>query len=300
MVYVRLGYVPKKKKWIELKNYTEPKYNNYLVVTIDRFLWKKVLNIIMLRKKGYDAIIVIDGKRRTGKSTLAQTIAYLLNPNMTVDNFVKGIEDAIETLDKLKEEDVIIFDESSLAFNSKDAMKKSTVQLLKVIDVIGQKRLAMICCLPEFFSLQRPISITHSLFLIHIYTDKKLIRGRFAYFGTKKKRMLYEIGKKNFNSYRKPTSDFVGQFPDFKLPFEEEYQKLKMDSLKEAMGIRVEKKMSFEQRKELILYFLPNVEKMKKKITNEELGILFGVSDVTMGAYIRGIQGKSLNLSVDI
>jgi len=237
MVMVKLGYDPNlQNKWRELpREYSEKEYNDKLVVVINEWLWKKIQNIIYIRKKGYDALVLLDGKRRTGKSTLGMTIAYLLNPDITIDNYVSGLEEAPDKIDKAKDEGVLIFDEGSLVANTKDVMKRKNVQLEKIIDVVGQKKLTLIFCMPSFFSISRPIAITHSLFLIHVYTDDKLTRGRFAFFGEKKKKRLYEIGKKNFGSYSKPKSDFTGLFYDFHLPFEKEYLQLKRDSLREAL-----------------------------------------------------------------
>ena len=300
MAIIQLGYVPSAKKWIELKD-TPPAnkkefipkyYNGYLVIPIDRFIWEKVKNVIKLRKKGYDAIIIIDGKRRTGKSTLAQTIGYLLYPNLSIKNFVKGLEDAPTVLEETKDEGAIIFDEGSLTAASKDVMKKKNRQILKIIDVIGQKRLTLIFCLPEFFELARPIAITHSLFLIHIYTERDLTRGRYCYFGTRKKRILYERGKKNYGSYASPKADAIGSFYDFKTPFEKEYLKLKRESLAEAFG-KKNIKISQEVRKEFVLQCLKNLPKLSKKVQNTQLATLFNLSAASIGSYLHQIQEKS-------
>ncbi len=300
MAIIQLGYVPLTKKWIELKDidpakkkeYVPKYYNSYLVIPIDRFLWNKIKNVIALRKKGYDAIIIIDGKRRTGKSTLAQTIGYLLYPKLSIKNFVKGLEDAPTVLEETKDEGVIIFDEGSLTAASKDVMKKKNRQILKIIDVIGQKRLTLIFCLPEFFELARPIAITHSLFLIHIYTERDLTRGRYCYFGTKKKRVLYERGKKNYGSYLSPKADAIGLFYDFKTPFEKEYLKLKRESLAEAFG-KKDIKVSQEIRKEFVLQCLKNLPKLNKKVQNTQLATLFDLSAASIGSYLHQIQEKS-------
>jgi len=269
MVLIKLGYDRNKlHNWKELGNdYDEEKYNDKLVVTIHQKLWEKVKNIIYIRKKGYDALILIDGKRRTGKSTLAMTIAYLLNPNISIGNYVSGIEEAPEKIDKAKDEDVLIFDEGSLVANSKDAMRKKNVQLEKIIDVVGVKKLTLIFCMPSFFNISRPIAISHSRFLIHVYTDERLNRGKFIYFGDKKKKKLYEIGKKNFGSYARPKADFTGNFKDFHLPFEEEYFRLKKESLREALDPDYKKKnkdkplTESEMRNELIKKFVINYKK---------------------------------------
>ncbi len=299
MVIIQLGYVPSTKKWIELKDtppankrkYIPKYYNGYLVIPIDRFIWTKLKNIILLRDKGYDAIIIIDGKRRTGKSTLAQTIGYLLYPKLSIKNFVKGLEDAPTVLEETKNEGVVIFDEGSLTAASKDVMKKKNRQLLKIIDVIGQKKLTLIFCLPEFFELARPIAITHSLFLIHIYTERDLTRGKYCYFGTKRKRILYERGKKNYGSYQSPRADAIGSFYDFKTPFEQEYLKLKRESLREAFG-KKDIKVSNEIKKKFIMECLENVPKLSKKVHNTQLATIFDLSAASIGSYLHQIHEK--------
>tara|TARA_R110000764_G_scaffold82371_5_gene162602 strand:- start:131 stop:517 length:387 start_codon:yes stop_codon:yes gene_type:complete len=67
-----------------------------------------------------------------------------------------------------------------------------------------------------------------------VYTKQDLRRGRFIYFGQKKKNKLYELGKKNFNSYAKPKSNWNGTFQDFN-PFGDEYTSIKKKSLQEAL-----------------------------------------------------------------
>lgn len=235
---IKLGYEPKlKHKWKILpKEFNENEYNGKQVMIIHELLWEKIKNIFYLRSKGYDSLILIDGKKRTGKSTLGMTIGYILYPKFSMKNFVAGLEEAPSKIDEAEDESVLQFDEGTLVASSKDAMAKKSKQLLKIFDVVGQKKLTLIFCMPSFFDINRQIAINHSLFLLHVYTDDRLDRGRFAYFSTKKKKTLYEIGKKNFGSYARPESDWTGRFDDFHLPFEEEYLKLKKESLKEALN----------------------------------------------------------------
>lgn len=280
---IKLGYAPKEKfKWKVLQKdceeYNRESLNGKFIITINELLWGKVKNIMYLRRKGYDALILIDGKKRTGKSTMGKTVAYLLNPSLTINNYVAGLEEAPEKIDNAKEEDSLIFDEGSLVASSKDGMKKKNKQLEKIIDVVGQKRLTLIFCMPEFFKISKTIAVNHSLFLIHVYTDSKLNRGRFAYFGTNRKKLLYEIGKKNYGSYSKPKSNFTGKFVDFHVPFEEEYLKLKKESLKEALNPDYKKPQpptENEIRTQLLIQFRENAP----EVTIKELAKGFGVSE---------------------
>ena len=279
MTTVRLGYTGKGKyKWEVLPDGNkDEKYNERFVISIDNWLWMKVQNIIKIREKGFDSVILIDGDRRTGKSTLGKIIAYLLNPDLTINNYVAGMEEAATKLDKAKIDDVLIFDEGSLIANSKQTMSKKNVQLEKIIDVIGQKRLCLIFCMPSFFNISRPIAVAHSRFLIRTYTDTNLSRGRYCYWSTKRKKTLYEVGKKNNNSYKFPSANFKGRFSDFKLPFEDEYLKLKQDSLAEALNPELKKLQAKEEKKnkeiskEKIVEILLKVKEMNPNITDRSL-----------------------------
>lgn len=280
MVIITLGYDSREKyNWKVLPNdYPETHHNKKLIVKYHAKLWEKVKNIMKYQKKGYDTILNIDGHRRCGKSTLAKSTAYLLNPNLTIHNFVAGIEESAEKIANAKDEDVLIFDEGSLVANSKEGMKKLNIQLEKIVDVIGVKKLILIFCMPSFFGVSRPIAVTHSRFLIHVYTDKRMNRGYFKYWGTKSKRLLYQIGKKNFGSYTKPQHDWNGKFKDFQLPFEEEYNKLKMNSMKEALGIGKKKekpKTERDYKREFIAKFREN----NPEITNKQVAMGFGISE---------------------
>jgi len=280
MVTIKLGFDNKEKYgWRVLqkgecadRHFLGEMYNEKFVILINAMLWEKVKNIMKIRERGFDSIILIDGRRRTGKSTLAKIIAYLLNPNITINNYVVGLEDSPAQIEKAEVGSPLIFDEGSLIASSRDTMRTKNVQLSKIIDVVGQKRLCLIFCMPSFFEIARPIATTHSLFLIHIYTYDKLKRGFFAYFGTKKKRLLYEIGKKNYNSYKKPTANFTGDFDDFELPFEKEYIKLKMDSLKEALNPSLSKqkdKLPTELDSEMA--FIMKLKANNPNLTDEQL-----------------------------
>jgi len=279
MVMLKLGYDSREKyNWKILSNdYSKTHYNRKLVVPYHAKLWVKVKNIMKYQRKGFDSPILIDGPRRSGKSTLAKATAYLLNPNLTIDNFVSGLEEAAEKISKAKEDDVLIFDEGSLVANSKDGMGKVNKQLEKIIDVVGVKRLVLIFCMPSFFKISQPIAVEHSRFLIHVYLGKKMERGRFAYFGTKKKKLLYSIGKKNFGSYKKPRSDWLGNFKDFILPFEEDYNKLKAESLAEALGNNKKKDKPLT-KSDYLTEFIGKFKENNPDVTDKVIAKGFGIS----------------------
>lgn len=239
MVMSRIYYDKKKSKWLdcptkEWKAWEEETGN--LTINLHHKLREKLDNVKKIIKRKWDAVFVIDGNERIGKSTLGMTAAwYLSNGKLTIDNFASGMSDAAEKIEKLPDESILFVDEGSLVFNSKDAITKEGKKLAKILDVVGQKNIIFIICLPSFFDLAKGIATRRSKFLLHVYTAADMNRGRFSYFGPNKKRHLYALGKKNFGSYAKPKADWLGNFDDFKVPFYDEYIELKKKSLNEAL-----------------------------------------------------------------
>ena len=246
-------------------------------VKIDGFLKKKLDYALKQQKKDFDIVFIIDGNEGTGKSTLSFTCGwYLSGGKLTMNNIAEGTEDAIDKLEHLPDKSVLIIDEGSLMFSSRDAMRKENRQLLKILNVIRQKCMILIVVAPTFFELERYLSYRRSNFLLHVYLDKKTgNRGRFIYFGSKKKRQLYINGKKNFESYAKPKGNFVGAFIKFELPFNEEYLKLKKKSLQETFKHnKVKAPTELEIRNNIIQKYY----KKSPDLTKTKLAELFSLS----------------------
>ena len=240
MVKTRLYYNDKKRKWLEVptKDWKKFEIENFVTtINLHNKLREKLDNIKKIIKRKWDAVFIVDGHERIGKSTLGMTAAwYLSDAKLTIDNFAAGMQDAAEKVDKLPDKSILFVDEGSLVFNSKDSMTREAKKLQKVLDVVGQKNMVFIIVLPSFFDLNKNIATRRSKFLLHVYTANDMARGRFTYFGPNKKRHLYALGKKNFGSYTKPRSDWLGNFDDFKVPFNDEYIELKKKSLSEALS----------------------------------------------------------------
>ncbi len=284
---VKLEFNKEKDEWEIL-----PKGTRNRGIYLDGKLKEKLDNIRMIIEKNWDAVFMVDGVERIGKSTLGLTCAYYLtDAKLTINNVCIGATDAIDKLEKLPDKSLLLIDEGSLVFSSTDVMKKENKQLNKVLNVIGQKNMILIIISPSFFNLSKYISVERSRFLLHCYADKELNRGRFAYFSTNKKRALYEIGKKNFNSYRKPQSDFIGVFRDFN-PLGDEYLELKKKSLMEALREPerpISQKIKVSWRRELVKRNLESEEKIK----TIQLANLFGVSKKTIHADMAWLKNNN-------
>jgi len=215
---------------------------------IDDFLKSKLDNILKLQKKNWDAVFIICGTEGSGKSTLSFICGqYLTGMKITLDNIANGSDDAMEKLQRLPDGSTLIVDEAELLFSSRDTMTREQKQLTKIMMIIRQKKMVLILVSPVFFDLSKYIAVDRSRFLLRAYTDNALNRGRYAYWGTKRKMRLYHEGKKNHGMYLKPKANIYGIFTEYKLPFDDEYQKVKLQTLLKAF----EKKDKPKKTKEI-------------------------------------------------
>jgi len=204
---------------------------------IDEWLLNYLDNIKMIQKKGWDAVIIIDGKERSGKSVLGMICGwYLSDTKFNKHNFARGIDDCAKKIADLPDKSVIQIDEGSVSFSSKDSTTKEQKKLVKILDVVGQKNLIFIVCLPCIFDLNKTIAVRRSLFLLHVYPGEKYARGRYAFWGEKSKKKLYKFGKQNFDSYAYPSADFIGDYFNFEPHFYKEYlEEVKKITLNEVL-----------------------------------------------------------------
>src|SRR3990167_4750983 len=188
------------------------------VIYLDDYLKKRLDYAKARLTKDWDVVGIIDGEVGVGKSTLGKTIGwYMMDTKLTMDHICIGTDEFIDRVEKFPKGSAILLDESSLSLGSTDFMKQKFKTLMNIFDVCRQQNHFLILIAPEFFRLARPIAVNRARFLINCY-EKKGYRGFFKYFGTKKKRELYEIGKKNYSSYAKPRANFIGRFTNFE-PF---------------------------------------------------------------------------------
>ena len=240
---VKVKFNEDKQEWIVLPPYS--KEGLYL----DGKLKVKLDNIKRIQKKDWDFAGLIVGQEGSGKSTLSFIIAqYLTNMKLQLNQICAGAEDAINKLKTLPDKSLIIIDEAELLFSSRETMKKEQRSLTQIMMVIRQKGMILLLVSPSFHDLSKYIAVHRSRFIIRTYCDPKMNRGRFAYWGERRKKGLYALGKKSFGSYDKPKANFRGKFTDYKLPYDDEYRKTKMKSLMEAFGSG-EKGETFEGHK---------------------------------------------------
>jgi hypothetical protein len=241
-------------------------------IYLDGLLKTKLDNIKKIVKKNFDATIIIVGAEGSGKSTLGFVISqYLINNKLTINNVAEGSADALDKLEQMPDGSLIIVDEAELLFSSRETMSKEQRQLTQVMKVIRQKNMILVLITPVFFDLASYIAVSRSLFLIRTYTDKEFNRGKFCYWGKKKKLRLYHEGKKRFGSYSKPKADFFGKFTNYIPPFNDEYLALKRRSLQEAFDgkdnamEKLKEKLKETVRDEIVMEYLKENQKTPLK-----------------------------------
>ena len=249
----------------------------------------------IIHKKNFDCVFIVDGLERVGKSTLAITCGYYLSDgNFSIKNVCADSNEAIKKIENLPDKSVLLIDEGSLVFNSRDSMSREQRKLIKIMNVVGQKNMIFIIVLPSFFDLNKGIAIRRSKFLLHCYTDKKLNRGRVVYFGEDAKRLLYMVGKKHHDSYAYPKRGKTdsGRFVNFN-PLGQEYLETKKRSLLSALH-EGERPRALKIRMEEMEKIIKNIEgfTFPFKFTQEMKAQMLGISRKTYCNYLK--ENKSL------
>ncbi len=276
-------------EWETLESGSKDKESIY----VDKNLYQKLQNMKILQKRKWDNVIPIVGAPGSGKSTLAQTCAWITSKGQITlkKSFCLPGEDVLDKIINAKEGTDLIVDEGSLNFGSRDSASKEQKQLTKALDVVRSKRLNIYICCPDYFSLNKYVAIFRSRFLLYVYPSKNFERGRFAYYNPKKKRILYEEGKKKHGSMAKPKPNWRGRFVDFE-PFGGEYLKLK-DKIMKASMIHGDKKISPVVIKKITQPIYFNLKKKVPELKMNDLSNILNISRQTLSIYNQELKEKS-------
>jgi hypothetical protein len=203
---------------------------------IDGYL-KSNLDIIKdsVLNKGWDYVAVVSGIPGVGKSTLAQVICKYLDPTFNTKDRIcfsgTGENGLMERTSNAELGQAFMLDESFEAMNTKVSRSGEFVRIMNHLQLIRQKGLFIILCLPNFFDLNKTIAIFRTSHLFVVYHDK-FKRGFFSGFGRDEKRMLYVKGNK-FINYNCVMPNFRGNFTKEWIADQKLYDEIKLAHLKE-------------------------------------------------------------------
>ena len=273
--------------------WTDTRFNNKLRVGyyMDEYLAINLMGIPEYLKRSYDVVGIFSGhgKVRVGKSTLAQQVAYFLawsiaggqmakeeatgkwfvssKPDKQVrfsieDNVVFTPDDlqikARELFAKYGQHQVIIYDEGRAGLDSAAAMSAINKAMQDFFQECGQYGHVILIVLPNFFKLHEDYAIARSIFLVDIFTNKRMERGFFNFYNEQQKESLYINGRRRTGTVSKYTGarpSFTGRFSAFLPLNKEQYEKAKQDAIKQKEVKNLEQKWKRQRDAALLLLY---------------------------------------------
>jgi energy-coupling factor transporter ATP-binding protein EcfA2 len=238
---------------------------------IDNVLYGNIFKLQQQVKNKYDGIFALTGAEGTGKSTLAQMLAYTLDKDFVLENIVFSGQALIDRIEKCTRGQCIIYDEAITSLATSDASSDMQNTIIKVFTTIRSKGLYIILLLPNPFMLRRYFFIFRTKFLIHTYSTNGIDRGFFRFYSFKRKKLMYLRGWKEWDmSVVSP--NFRGRFTNTEGYFinTEDYEKKKQDAIKEITQDKKTKEQQLkEQFEDAKLKLKINVEQWKEKYKNK-------------------------------
>lgn len=220
-----------------------------------------------IEKKDFDWVWIVDGSEGSGKSVLAMQLGKIVDPSLTIDRICMTPNEFTKAIIKAKRKQCVIFDEAFTGLSSRAALSEINRLLVSLMMEMRQKNLFVIIVMPTFFLLDRYVALFRARGLFHVYLkDGK--RGRWVYFNSSKKKLLYIKGKKLYD-YGDPKSKFYGRFLDQYTVNEKEYRKKKIKALyKKSRSTKAEK---LRNQRDILLYMICKVFNKTQRYLSKEL-----------------------------
>ena len=95
----------------------------------------------MLVEKDLDYLMIVTGRERIGKSSLAMQVALSVDPEFDVSQIVFDVPNLYEQVYKLKKGQAVIIDEGATAFFAREAMNTDVREGIKLLTVMGERNL---------------------------------------------------------------------------------------------------------------------------------------------------------------
>lgn len=216
--------------------------------------------------KDYDCFIVVSGRERFGKSTLAEQIAYYLDPTYTINHCVFTPDQFHEAVENSKKYQAIVFDEAHGALNAKESMSSVNKKLTQTFTEMGFRNLIIILVLPSFFELGKYAAIHRSNALLNVHK-----RGEFLFFNYKKKKQLYLTGKRFYTI--KTQANFIGNFTKHRCLDTEIYNEKKRNSTTVRANLLSKQEMRWIEQRNVMIEMLVNEYGLKQSELQGKIGL---------------------------
>lgn len=258
-------------KWIEQEFYMD----GYIKSNLD-------IGLKQLRND-FDQVWFVDGGEGSGKSDLVAQYGYYVNPEETrhtfLDRFCLSVEEFDKVLLEAKQFDCVVLDEAFGGMSSSGTMGRVNRVLQRRFTEIRAKNLFVFIVAPSFMDIMRYFAIWRSKCLLHVYLSKERDRGFCAFYGEQKKRKLFILGKKHFYNYYVVPPQFTFRFIKqmYKCFDKSQYDNKKKIVMTRRPGDSKEDELRNKKR-ELVAFFMKNLEKMGNPLTPKQKAELFGYS----------------------
>jgi len=172
-------------------------------------------------KNDFDAVILIVGPERMGKSTLANNAACVLDTHMTTGRMVWSTAHLRWAIAHAKPYSCILQHEGANTWLSMDANKAENRKMVRSFMQIGEKNLKIIILIPDVAMIQRYLKQFRALALLRVTT-----RGHFKFYSRKRIKQIHL--QQSTKKVIWPKENFRGYYrkPSPETPFWEEYHRL--------------------------------------------------------------------------
>jgi len=251
---------------------------------------KNTLDVSKRRvEKNWDYVCIVSGIPGSGKSTFARTIARYCCPWFNEKYIAFTDEEFIRITSTCENNSAVILDESFQSLNARMTMSKSFLRIINHLQIIRQKNLYVILCLPNFFDLSKGVAVFRASHLFITYASADGMRGKFLAFGRDEKRRLYVKGGK-FMNYNAVKANFMGRYTtNENIVKEKVYERMKLKHLLLEQQ-KLEKKSAKPDRDAIIL----NLRYQEKK-TMQQIAKICGLTDGAVSKIITKHQERAKN-----
>ena len=247
------------------------------------------------KKSKKDAVLIFEGNEGEGKTTFSVATGYYVaektGRHFGADCLFFNLREMIDFA-KQTENKIIIWDEPALEALSTDSRKRVATDLTRLLMMARKKRHFIMINMAKFYKFSEYVIVDRPLALIHVYSRKNIISGRFLYIRKKNLEPLYLDWKykkrRNYKKYAHPT--VRGSFPDVLNPTYENNVLSEFDV--ESYEKRKDAAIDSIGSKETINYWKEKLIKLKWGIyqmpgTQEEKRKCFKVSTKTISNWGR-------------